>query len=151
MNTYKYPLLLLFLILLGWTPACTPKQQESQVSPSPESVETFHAEMIKASDEIWEMIKCPEAITTSNRNELEVGLGCLEQIIDCTNYSTRLTETWIKWRHRVQMYGGSRHSQPPNGALNERREAMAQVIRLHLMAYPGDLAARKQLELLLCH
>ena len=97
------------------------------------------------------MESSPDALATNDQDELEVGIGCLEQIVDGTSYSPHLTEAWLKWRYRIQLYGhgASNQSEIPNDAYNERRQALAQIIQLHLSSHPKDEVAAKQLEVLM--
>jgi len=122
-------------------------------SPDADSVEAFHAEMIAASDRLWTKVSSSQAPVISNLREptdLDVSIGCLEQILDGTNYSTRLAEAWVKWRYRDQLYwhGASNQSVIPNAFYNERRQAMIRVIQFHLRDHPRDAMAASQLEAL---
>jgi len=137
--------------------ACGGTKTEYQVrrlrtgkSPNIDPVEAFHAEMIEDSDELWALASSSQTPGVSNVREpsdLDVSLGCLEQVLYGTDYSTRLAEAWLKWRYRTQLYshGASNQSVIPNDFYNERRQAMIRIIQFYLRDHPGDGTAAHQL------
>lgn len=116
-----------------------------------EDTAAFHAEMIEASDTFWAKVSFSTTPATNDIDELEMGIGCLENIVSGTEYSPHLAKAWLKWRTRTQLYwhGASRLSEIPNETYNERRKALVKIIRLHLKDHPGDQVARKQLDVLM--
>jgi len=81
----------------------------------------------------------------------ENGLSILAEIISKDRYSPVLYEAFYKWRTTEQYYnhGMSNMSHIPNKEYNEKRWALVQKIKKHLINNSDDIWAQEQIDLLL--
>lgn len=81
----------------------------------------------------------------------EEGLKILTELVDSGRYFPSLFETYYKWRTMEQEYnhGMSNMSEIPNQMYNQKRWAVVQTLKKHLLENPQDRWARIQIELML--